>query len=380
MLLLPVCLFAAIALVRASVPTTPQEYADAGWRLILLHPDVPAIWMDPATVDSFSVQFQKDQWGYQDITANPVAAVPQLKVREDFNYPSDVYRRELVEELKSMSDPMNAWGYLTTLQSYNNRYYTAQSGVQSSQSINAQIQTWINQYGRGSYTTTILFNHSWPQQSIIATIYPSDRSVTETVVLGAHCDSTAPGMPTGRAPGANDDGSGTVTLMEAFRLLMEIGFVPDRILEFQWYAAEEVGLLGSDDIAETYARQNRQVYAMLQYDMNAYNPSGTATYRIMYDRQYMDEGLTDYLRILAEEYQDLPIITGSYGYAASDHASWARAGYPASHAKESTSYPQIHTANDLISNLDPDYMFEFLGPAIGFAVELTNGALPKRYE
>jgi len=348
--------------------------------LIKLHHEMPAIWMDPITVASLPLQFNHDSWGFQDITNHPEPVIQKSKVKENFNYPDTLYREDYVNELLSRSNPQNAWGYLTTLSAYNNRYYTSSTGVASSVWIRNQIQNIINQYGRGSYVSVELFNHpGWPQQSIIATIRPNTTS-EETVIIGAHCDSTAPGMPNGRAPGADDDGSGTVTLMEIFRLLMEDGYVPDRILEFQWYAAEELGLLGSADIAATYARQDRLVYAMLQYDMNSYNPNGNAMYRIMYDVQYMDRQLTDYLYILADAFTSLSVTTGSYGYAASDHASYARNGFPASHAKESTSYPQIHTANDLMSNLDIDYMWEFVGPALGFAVELTNGDIPARYQ
>lgn len=328
---------------------------------------------------SLPEQFSKDQWGFQDITLHPIPH--SSKAKAVFNYPTELYREAYVNELIASSNPNNAWGYLETLSAFNNRYYTSSTGVQSSQWINSKLQEWIDTYNRSSYVKTELYDHrGWPQQSIIATISPFDANVEETVVLGAHCDSIASNMPNGRAPGADDDGSGTVTLMEAFRVLLEAGYRGDRILEFQFYAAEELGLLGSADIAAEYAETGRQVYAMLQYDMNSYNPQGTSAYRIMYDRAFMDEALTDYLYVLARGYTNLAITSGSYGYAASDHASYAREGFPACHAKESTSYPTIHTFDDVMGYLDIDYMFEFLGPALGFAVELTNGQLPKRYE
>jgi len=276
-----------------------------------------------------------------------------------------------VNELLNTSNPDRAWDDLTVLTAFHNRYYTSSYGVQSSEWIRDQVQALINANGRQSDTTVSLFAHvGWPQRSIIATITPANGN-DETVVLGAHCDSIASGMPNGRAPGADDDGSGSVTILEVFRIIMENNFRPQRTLEFQWYAAEELGLLGSDDIAERYADDGRNVIAMLQYDMNSYNPDGNSRFRVMYDRQYMDAELTDFLRLLSN-YTNLLTAEGSYGYAASDHASYARHGFPACHAKESTSYPPIHTANDLMSNLDKDYMWEFVGPSLGFAVELTS--------
>ena len=64
-------------------------------------------------------------------------------------------------------------------------------------------------------------------------------------------------------------GSGTVNLLEIFRVLTEADYAPKTPVEFQWYAGEEAGLLGSQDIATQYAEDNKEVYAMLQLDMTA---------------------------------------------------------------------------------------------------------------
>jgi len=84
------------------------------------------------------------------------------------------------------------------------------------------------------------------------------------------------------APGAEDDGSGTVTILEALRALLVSGFRPSRTVEFHWYAAEvwnilfkfryfsadlesqEGGLLGSQAIVKAYKKRKANVYAMTQ--------------------------------------------------------------------------------------------------------------------
>ena len=73
----------------------------------------------------------------------------------------------------------------------------------------------------------------------------------------------------GRAPGADDDGSGSVNLLEAFRVLVTSGFQPESPVEFHWYAGEEAGLLGSQAIARDYKAKNIEVKGMLQLDMTA---------------------------------------------------------------------------------------------------------------
>ena len=38
--------------------------------------------------------------------------------------------------------------------------------------------------------------------------------------------------------GADDDGSGSTSILEAYRALIAAGFQPERTVEFHWYSAE----------------------------------------------------------------------------------------------------------------------------------------------
>jgi Zn-dependent M28 family amino/carboxypeptidase len=67
--------------------------------------------------------------------------------------------------------------------------------------------------------------------------------------------------------GADDDGSGTVNLIEIFRVLMANGFAPATPVEFHWYSGEEAGLLGSQDIAAAYDADGVTVKAFMELDM-----------------------------------------------------------------------------------------------------------------
>ena len=88
-----------------------------------------------------------------------------------------------------------------------------------------------------------LFTHSWTQSSIIAKIAGKDTTAPVTIV-GAHMDSINLSNPTnGAAPGADDDGTGSVNLLEALRALVASGWKPATPVEFHWYSGEEAGLL-----------------------------------------------------------------------------------------------------------------------------------------
>ncbi|CAG8602712.1 15124_t:CDS:2 [Acaulospora colombiana] len=202
------------------------------------------------------------------------------------------------------------------------------------------------------------FTHRWAQKSIIARFEGTDpEKENEVVIVGAHQDSVNMWMPNF----ADDDGSGTVTILEAFRVLVEGNFRPERPVEFHWYSAEEGGLLGSQAIALEYEKEGRDVIGMLQNDMTGYVGSKEReSFGIVVD--YVDSDLTNFLKTLITTYADIPSLDTKCGYACSDHASWSKAGFPSAFAIEgpfNDSNPYIHTVNDLIEHLSFDHMLEF---------------------
>ena len=89
------------------------------------------------------------------------------------------------------------------------------------------------------------FTHTFRQPSVILK-FPATSSTGAITILGAHQDSINGASPsTGRAPGYDDDGTGTVNLLEVARVLIAANYKPATPLEFHWYAGEEGGLLGS---------------------------------------------------------------------------------------------------------------------------------------
>lgn len=88
-------------------------------------------------------------------------------------------------------------------------------------------------------------------------------------ILGTHMDSINLNNPTsGRAPGADDDGTGSVNMMEALRIIVDSGFKPSTPLEVHWYSGEEAGLLGSNAIATSYRVAGVKVKAFMELDMS----------------------------------------------------------------------------------------------------------------
>lgn len=125
-------------------------------------------------------------------------------------------------------------------------------------------------------------------------------------------------------PGADDNGSGTVVTLESLRVLAEAGFKPKNTLEFHFYAAEEVGLLGSQDIWSQYKSEDKPVIAFLNQDMAGYSPSKV----IAVYTDFVNAALTEFVKLVAKEYTGTePNLSQCGYYGCSDHYSATSNGF-----------------------------------------------------
>ncbi|EEY14773.1 bacterial leucyl aminopeptidase [Verticillium alfalfae VaMs.102] len=206
-------------------------------------------------------------------------------------------------------------------------------------------------------------------------------NTNSTVVIGAHQDSINLFLPSIlAAPGADDDGSGSMTILEVFRVFLGVKDVlkgkSENTIEFHWYSAEEGGLLGSQAIFSQYEKDDRDVKAMLQQDMTGFvqrtiDAGRPESVGVITD--YVNTGLTDFIKKVIVEYCDIPYVETKCGYACSDHASASKAGYPSAFVIESSfedSDNHIHSTDDLIKYLSFDHMLQHAKMTLGLVYEL----------
>ncbi|GJN90747.1 hypothetical protein Rhopal_003761-T1 [Rhodotorula paludigena] len=269
--------------------------------------------------------------------------------------------------------------FLESFTAFRTRHYRSDTGKQSQQFLLGQVRQ-VAASNKDVHVTVREFKHEWVQNSIIARLETpkGKKDVSDAVVIiGAHQDSTNL-LPFLAAPGADDDASGTTSILSAFKSLVESGFQPSYApVEFHWYSAEEGGLLGSKEVAQDYAQRGVRVRAMQQNDMTAYVKPGTAP-AIGVIQDYVDPEFTAYLTRLIGEYAEIPVAPTQCGYACSDHASWSKVGAPAAFTIESTfedSDKNIHSTRDTVDQ--PGYSVahveQFARVAIALAVELGGG-------
>ncbi|KAI0723391.1 peptidase [Earliella scabrosa] len=285
------------------------------------------------------------------------------------------------ESVRSVIDTLeiqNLRDGLEKFTSFRTRYYRSETGKQSQQWLFNKITELTKEYAPKSLQESISiqeFPHSWTQSSVIVRINGTSTDDDGVVIVGAHQDSTNmwPFLP---APGADDDGSGSMSILEAYRALIAANFRPERAVEFHWYSAEEGGLLGSQAIARSYESRDVNVVAMSQYDMTAWVKRGTRE-QVGVITDFTDSDLTEFNKNLVDLYLDIPWVETKCGYACSDHASWLKAGYPSVFTIESTfeesNHQYIHSSNDRYDISDEfsfEHMLEFSKLAVAFAVEL----------
>ncbi|MBA3821355.1 MAG: M20/M25/M40 family metallo-hydrolase, partial [Deltaproteobacteria bacterium] len=221
-----------------------------------------------------------------------------------------------------------------------------------------------------------LFDHGYAQQSVILTI-PGSTRASEVVVIGGHLDSITMGRKAGVAPGADDDASGIATLTEVARVLLAKDFRPARTVKFMAYAAEEVGLRGSQGIVRDFVKRKVDVVGALQLDMTNYQGSEKDIWLM---KDFTNAAQNTFLTQLIDTYVGATWGLDACGYACSDHATWYRAGVPASmpfEARMSQRNRSIHTKGDTleVSGNNAAHALKFARLAAAYAIELGKGEL-----
>jgi len=341
-------------------------FAEEGKRLIQLS-DSDKVWLSQSEVDALvfapGVHNFMDVTDFDDIytTAAPrkAAATP---------IPTKPVHQEFVNTLLPQASAQTIVDSISFLSDLYTRYYTSVTGIEAGHVVQRHFQDLA---GDAAGVQVTNFTNVFPQISTIATIAGSGPNKDSVVIIGAHMDSVG-SSASGRSPGADDDASGTASLFEIFRVLVNNNYQPDYTLRFMAYAAEEVGLLGSQAIAASYLKNDVDVYAVLQLDMTGYDKDAIG---IITD--YTSGELNAFVRTLVETYTSLNWKNSVCGYGCSDHASWNKTGVRAAFPFETPfieSNPNIHSPRDTLSNLSPDQLLQFVYLGLGFAVELAGVA------
>ncbi|KAE9571474.1 Leucine aminopeptidase A [Colletotrichum fructicola] len=305
----------------------------------------------------------------------PAASTKDFRLAAALPFPTEMNQTSHVNALIPKLDKSRMQAHLERFSAFHNRYYLSRTGVESAEWLFGQISAIVDAAGHPTANVRYVRHTAWSQPSIIVTIPGQNQ---RTVVVGAHLDSVISGdRGAGRAPGADDNGSGSVMILEVLRVaLTDPRIAAGELLntvEFHWYGAEEAGLLGSQDIFTQYNASRRQVVAMLNQDMVGYvGRDGVERFGVVTD--WVDLDQVAFMKRVIDAYTDIPYEETVCGYACSDHASANRNGYPSSFIFEApfgNHNPYIHTPNDTIEHVSFDHALQHAKMTTGFVFELA---------
>jgi hypothetical protein len=237
-----------------------------------------------------------------------------------------------------------------------------------------------------------------PLVNVVATLEGATQP-SRSIVVGAHYDASASRMGTStwrsqwktiRAPGADDNASGTAAMLEAARLMSDpsFGILNDYTITFVAFGSEEGGPAhrGGHGGSRHYAGQARtrgdDILGMISVDMIGHNRHYTTTDVVSNTPSvWLGEAF-----VAAKDSLSVPLITNEPPFAYddndySDHASFWEYGYDAilliEHAApwdQSTNYnpnPYYHRTSDTIETLNYNLLKRVTQTLIGTLVSIT---------
>jgi hypothetical protein len=213
----------------------------------------------------------------------------------------------------------------------------------------------------------------------------SDPALKETyVLLSAHYDHLGIGPHNGSGDriynGANDDGSGTVSVIEIASALATLKPRPKRSLVFVTFYGEEHGLVGSRYYVEHPLAPLERTVADINLEQvgrtdDSDGPRVSAATVTGYDYSDVGELLRRAGRAVGVDVVKHPTKSDSY-FGASDNAAFARAGIPAHTISVAYMFPDYHGADDEWEKIDFANMAKVDRMAALGLVTIADGPTP----
>ena len=215
------------------------------------------------------------------------------------------------------------------------KYHVASFGIS-----NEDAQPLIKKLDAGEVIPSSAYMDAIVQQTVTTNIVAQTKGGDQDncVMLGGHSDSVAAG------PGINDDGTGSLTLLEVATHLAN--YKVNNCVRFGWWAGEEEGLLGSDYyVSRLSDEENLKIRLFMDYDMmaspnyvyqvynanNVANPVGSEELRDLYTKYYEAhgqnwtyvpfDGRSDYDAFIKNGIPGGGIATGAEGIKTEEEAS-----------------------------------------------------------
>ena len=255
---------------------------------------------------------------------NKRAFLPQQTV----NFPVVNTQEPFIQDLIEMVNTDSIMAYVKHLQDYGTRVYWLPQSYEAQNWLKSKFESWdldvelqvVSAAGNwlGAPATS--------SSNVIAvqtgTLYPD-----EYIVCGAHYDSFTwnPYNPD-VAPGADDNATGTATVLELARVLSQYQF--ERSIIYCAFAAEELGLFGSEQYAARCQQQGMNIAGYFNIDMSGYLKEGDEMQISLIFPSTATPLANYFLNISDIYFPEIPITTrANLPGGDSDHTSFNQKGF-----------------------------------------------------
>lgn len=201
-------------------------------------------------------------------------------------------------------------------------------------------------------------------QNVIGTLKASrGNKAAKTIVIGAHYDGVD-------VPAANDNASGTATMMEIARVLSSQKLAYN--IKFMAFGAEEIGLVGSEQYVLSLTEDERNnIVAMINMDMVGIGDTvGVMT---------LEPDADSFVADLAEVYlQKFGFEYARSTSSSSDHANFEAVGIPSVFLNYGPD-PYYHTDEDTLNKIEKDKLYNMATLVTAMAYDMAKTPMPKAY-
>jgi Peptidase family M28 len=202
-------------------------------------------------------------------------------------------------------------------------------------------------------------------RNVIADKLGSGTGSRDIVLVTAHLDSVnEKGGPLAIAPGADDNGSGSMGLLQMARVFQNHTSVHD--LRFILFGGEEQGLFGSKQfVANLSAPEQQRVRAVINMDM--IGSLNSPSLSVLLEGAPLSQNVIDSLLSAAKTYTQLTVQT-SLSPHDSDHVPFIDSKIPAVLTIEGAdgANDKIHSSHDTIDHINYELALEILRMNIAF--------------
>ncbi|MGB7785690.1 MAG: M28 family peptidase [Salinimicrobium sp.] len=196
------------------------------------------------------------------------------------------------------------------------------------------------------------------------------------IIIGAHYDHIGTGNPVGDddlANGANDNASGTTAVLELAKYFS--GIETKRSILFTLYSAEEMGLVGSTNLASKFKSEGLQPYVMFNIEMIGVPMVGKdyLAYVTGFDKSNLAEIFNDYSDYPVLGY--LPEAAEFKLFQRSDnYPFFEQLNIPAQTVSsfDFSNYDYYHHVKDEFAELDVEFMDTFIEALVPGLRKMAN--------